>query len=55
MKIEKAYIEITNICNLNCQTCYNRSGLNKERREISVEQLENAILLLSKYGAKRPK
>lgn len=53
MKIEKAYIEITNICNLNCQTCYNRSGLNKERREISVEQLENAILLLSKYGAKR--
>ena len=53
MKIEKAYIEITNICNLNCQTCYNRSGLNKERREISAEQLEKTILLLSKYGAKR--
>ncbi|MBQ8393750.1 MAG: radical SAM protein [Clostridia bacterium] len=53
MKIEKAYIEITNICNLNCKTCYNRSGLNKERHEISVKQLEKAILLLSKYGAKR--
>ena len=53
MKIEKAYIEITNICNLNCQTCYNRSGLNKDRQEISVEQLEDAILLLSKCGAKR--
>lgn len=53
MKIEKAYIEITNICNLNCKTCYNRSGLNKERQEISVKQLEDAILLLSKYGAKR--
>ena len=27
MNIKTVYIEITNRCNLNCRTCYDRSGL----------------------------
>ena len=53
MKAKNVYIEITNRCNFNCATCYNRSGLNKETREISPEQLEFIISLLSEYGADR--
>lgn len=53
MKIKNVYIEITNQCNLNCRTCYNRSGLNKQKEEISVEFLEKLILTLSEYGADR--
>lgn len=53
MKIKTVYIEITNMCNLNCKTCYNQSGLNKITKEISVKQIENIILLFSKYGASR--
>ena len=34
MKVKTVYVEITNQCNLNCRTCYNRSGLNRERREL---------------------
>ena len=53
MKIKTVYIEITNRCNLNCRTCYNRSGLNQTTQEISVEQLERIMNTLSRYGADR--
>ena len=53
MKIRTVYIEITNRCNLNCVTCYNRSGLNRETRELSIEQIEHIIHTLSVYGANR--
>ncbi len=38
-----AYFEITNQCNLNCITCYNRSGLNHTRKELSAVQLIQTI------------
>lgn len=53
MNIKTVYIEITNRCNLNCRTCYNRSGLNRHTAEISVEQIEHAMETFSRYGAKR--
>lgn len=53
MKIRTAYFEITNQCNLNCKTCYNRSGLNKIKSEITVEQLEKSIKMLINLGCKR--
>ncbi len=43
MRITSAYFEITNQCNLNCITCYNRSGLNHERLELSVAQITQTI------------
>ena len=43
MIIDSTYIEITNICNLNCRDCYNSSGLNKERVDIPVEVIKNYI------------
>lgn len=53
MNIKVVYVEITNQCNLNCQTCYNRSGLNRRRQELSLEQLKDMIRLFSRYGLKR--
>lgn len=53
MNIKTVYIEITNKCNLNCRTCYNRSGLNSKRKEISKNQLEDIIKLFSQYGLER--
>lgn len=53
MKIKTVYIEITNRCNLNCRTCYNRSGLNQTTQELSVEEIEQIINTLSRYGARR--
>lgn len=53
MKIKTAYIEITNRCNLNCRTCYNRSGQNRTTQEISVENLAKLMDRLSQYGANR--
>ena len=53
MNIKTVYFEITNRCNLNCRTCYNRSGLNRSTREISVDELEQAMQTLSRYGANR--
>ncbi len=35
MKISHAYIEIINSCNLNCRSCYNRSGMKHLRQELS--------------------
>ena len=53
MKIKTVYIEITNRCNLNCRTCYNRSGLNRETQELSVSEIEQIMNTLSRYGANR--
>lgn len=53
MKTKTLYVEITNQCNLNCITCYNRSGLNKVRKEISNNQLKNIIKLFLPLGLKR--
>ena len=53
MKIKTVYIEITNRCNLNCRTCYNRSGLNRETQELSVAEIEQIMNTLSRYGANR--
>ncbi len=53
MNIKTIYVEITNQCNLNCATCYNRSGLNRKRIELSFEQIENIIKLFLPYGLKR--
>lgn len=53
MRVKTVYIEITNRCNLNCCTCYNRSGLNTKTQEISAQQIEKIISLFSSYGANR--
>ena len=53
MKIKTVYIEITNRCNLNCRTCYNRSGLNRSTREITVAQIEQIMRVTAHFGANR--
>lgn len=53
MRVKSAYFEITNRCNLNCKTCYNRSGVNTEKKEISKAQLQKAIDLLIPFGVRR--
>ena len=53
MRWQTVYTEITNRCNLNCVTCYNRSGQNIHTKEISIEQIEYILRLCSRYGAKR--
>ncbi len=53
MRTETLYLEITNQCNLNCKTCYNRSGLNRVRKELSAEQVEGIIQTFLSYGLKR--
>ena len=53
MIVKTLYIEITNLCNLNCATCYNRSGLNCEREEISAAALEQMIADFLPYGLER--
>ena len=53
MKWQTVYAEITNRCNLNCATCYNRSGQNIQTQEISIEQIEQILLRCSQYGANR--
>ncbi len=53
MNVKQLYIEITNRCNLNCRSCYNRSGMNRQYLELSVKQLECIIDLFIPYGLKR--
>ena len=52
VKIVASYIEITNQCNLNCITCYNRSGLNHVIKELSSDQIRKVIDKLSAHGCK---
>ncbi len=53
MNIQTVYTEITNRCNLNCATCYNRSGRNHRTVEMSIGQIESILQLFSRYGANR--
>lgn len=53
MNVKIVYVEITNRCNLNCATCYNRSGLNKKTSELSFEKIEDIIKLFIPYGLQR--
>jgi MoaA/NifB/PqqE/SkfB family radical SAM enzyme len=43
LKITSAYIEITNRCNLDCATCYNRSGKNVVPVELSVGDISTML------------
>ena len=53
MRLHTVYTEITNRCNLNCSTCYNRSGKNDCTVEISIKQIKQIMQICSRYGAKR--
>ncbi len=53
MTVHSIYLEITNQCNLNCRTCYNRSGINRERKEISPKQTEQIIQTFLPDGLQR--
>ena len=51
-KIDAAYIEITNKCNLNCRFCYNSSGMSPVFKEMSTDQINKTITKLLEFGAK---
>lgn len=53
MNVKTVYTEITNQCNLNCRTCYNRSGLNHEVKEVPKAQLEMILNLFLPFGLSR--
>ncbi|MFQ9799716.1 MAG: PqqD family peptide modification chaperone [Clostridia bacterium] len=54
MRIRTAYIEITNQCNFDCATCYNRSGQNLETLELSPTQVRGMVARLSEeFGCQR--
>ena len=54
MIINHAYIEITNSCNLNCLSCYNKSGTTKHRKEISFEDYQLLFKrLVKEFGCTR--
>ena len=46
MKFKKIYIEITNICNLNCSFC---SKDNRVKKSISIEDFEKVLKKIDKY------
>lgn len=53
MTFKTVYSEITNRCNLNCATCYNRSGHNTVTHEMSLEQIEQILEHGMRFGARR--
>lgn len=53
ISVNTVYAEITNQCNLNCYTCYNRSGLNCQRQELSLLHIEKILHTFTKYGLQR--
>lgn len=53
MRVKSVYAEITNRCNLNCATCYNRSGLNSECKEMPVEEIEKIVTLFRPLGLEK--
>lgn len=50
MKIGSVYMEITNRCNLNCTTCYNRSGKNRQTCELTVDKVGKVVERFRQYG-----
>ncbi len=54
MIIQHAYIEIINSCNLNCRTCYNRSGIPHKKQELSFSDFQSIYRrLIDEFGCKR--
>lgn len=53
MIIQSIYIEITNHCNLNCRTCYNRSGLNRKTHELTLSEIRAITDRFRPYGLQR--
>ena len=54
MVFKVAYIEITNKCNLNCQTCYNQSGQNHTYQELACADIEVLVArLISEFDCER--
>lgn len=51
MNIVSVFIEITNYCNINCITCYNSSGISKEKQYMQYDSLANSIKILRSLGA----
>ena len=45
-KFKKIYVEITNICNLNCSFC---SKDNKEKREMTLKEFEHILKQINNY------
>ena len=45
-KFKKIYVEITNICNLNCSFC---SRDNRKKKEMTVKEFENILQKIDKY------
>lgn len=48
MKLKRIYLEITNICNLNCSFC---SPLKREKRFMNLEKIEDALIKLKATDA----
>lgn len=46
MNFKKVYIEITNVCNLNCSFCIKD---NRKKREMSVDEFETILKKIDKY------
>ena len=46
MKYKRIYIEITNICNLNCSFC---SKSNRRKKEMTIKEFEEVIKKINKY------
>ena len=48
--LTKAYLHVTQKCNLNCGYCYNRHNLNREGRELSLQEWVKVIQALEAAG-----
>lgn len=46
MKFKKIYIEVTNLCNLNCSFC---SKSNKNKKEMTIEEFELVLKNINNY------
>lgn len=54
MKIRSAYFEIIDCCNLNCRSCYNRSGIPHKRQEMPLVQFQTMTnRLKNEFGCNR--
>ena len=48
--LSKAYLHVTQRCNLNCFYCYNKKNLNKKTKELSTEDWQGVIKELINKG-----